>query len=118
MGQGNGIIPDLQAAMRAEALRHTVIANNIANAETPGFHRRTVVFEQKLAEAIARADGEDHEAVSPEVRTASDPMNENGNNVDVEVEIGAMIRNASAYKVHMRLLSKMYHQLDTAINGI
>ena len=40
----------LQAALKGASLRQAVIANNIANLNTPGYRRRAVAFEKSLAE--------------------------------------------------------------------
>ena len=52
-----GALPVLDAAIRFAGARHTVIAHNIANLETPGFQPRDVdphAFQSELAEAIDR----------------------------------------------------------------
>ena len=34
----------------------------------------------------------------------------------MDMEIGELIKNASIYKVYLRLLSKVYQQMELAIN--
>lgn len=48
-------ISTLTASMRGLELRQTAIAQNIANAETPGYRRVDVAFEDQLAAAVADA---------------------------------------------------------------
>ncbi|HWH15700.1 MAG TPA: flagellar basal body protein [Miltoncostaeaceae bacterium] len=42
----------LTAAMRGGAARHAAIAQNLANADTPGYRRLSVSFEGALADAL------------------------------------------------------------------
>ncbi|MCL2664155.1 MAG: flagellar basal body protein, partial [Defluviitaleaceae bacterium] len=44
----------LGAALQASALRNDVLANNIANADVPGFKSKDIKFEDALAEAVDR----------------------------------------------------------------
>jgi flagellar basal-body rod protein FlgB len=46
----------LQRAMSASLVRHEVIADNIANADTPHFKRREVAFESELSRALQSYD--------------------------------------------------------------
>ena len=55
MGSGNGMIEYLQAGLRAASMRQAVIANNVANLDTPGYRRRVIEFEKRLA--VARDSG-------------------------------------------------------------
>jgi flagellar basal-body rod protein FlgB len=55
----------LEKSLDAASLRHQVLANNIANLNTPGYQAQTVVFEGALREALE--DGEATETVQPQV---------------------------------------------------
>jgi len=46
----------LQKLLDAAALRQRVIANNLANVNTPGYCRRVVKFDDHLAKALATGD--------------------------------------------------------------
>ena len=102
----------LEAAMRATNLRRAVIANNIANANTPGYRRKAVEFEKFLAKAIA--SGEQVKAGDVAMRIFQ-PENTSpdstGNDVNWEVEFGEMIKNDAMYKTYVRLFSKLYQQM-------
>lgn len=47
---GNSSYQTMRAALDASALRQKVIADNVANAETPGFRPHEVAFEELLTE--------------------------------------------------------------------
>ena len=42
----------LNQALNASQLRNDVIANNIANVDTPGFKRSEVIFEDNIRQAL------------------------------------------------------------------
>jgi flagellar basal-body rod protein FlgB len=106
----------LEAALRATGLRQAVIASNIANLNTPGYRRHDVAFRQRLAEAIAAGEPPEPGRLELNVHQPRDtPLNARGNDVDLEKEIGEMLKNAGAYKMYVRLLSKLYQQMELAI---
>lgn len=83
--------------MDVYALRHEVTANNIANANTPGFKRSYVPFESELRELLEEGKGS-LDDLEPEVRV--DEMTqarEDGNNVDMEQETAEMVKNSLRY---------------------
>lgn len=47
----------VQKALDGLSLRHTAIASNLANVDTPGYHRKVVSFEDSLKTAISHHDG-------------------------------------------------------------
>ena len=59
--------PILKRLMSATTLRRDVLANNIASQNLPGYRRREVNFEEKLAEALDRgASDKELAGMSPE----------------------------------------------------
>ena len=54
----------LERAISGASLRQSVLANNLANAETPGFRRMDVDFHDALAEAMGSADSATIEATT------------------------------------------------------
>ena len=103
----------LSAGIAGASARQNVIAGNIANAQTPGFRRRTVEFENALARAV---DSGDLAAAKAHVLTpAGGTADETGNNVDIETEIGELVQNSANYKACLRILSKVYKQMELAM---
>jgi len=106
------VIDYIEAGLKASRLRQSVIANNIANLSTPGFRRGRVLFEEALAKAAGRVAPGD---VEPEVVPAGDtPVNEFGSDVSLEMEVGDLVRNAGVYKTYLRVLGKIYRQMEIA----
>ena len=71
-------------ALDGLSLRSEVRANNIANAETPGFRAGHVDFETALTDAILRGEPQQtHASVVPSPTV----VDARGNSVDVETEM-------------------------------
>jgi len=116
MPQGVDIIGLLESGIRAEETRQRTIASNIANLDTAGYRRLDVRFEELLSKALRSRDPTKAGGVAPEVfEPAGSPVKANGNNVNMEMEIGAMLKNASRQTAFIRLLRKKFSQMDSAI---
>ena len=106
----------------ATALRHEAIATNIANAETPGFHRLDVApdFAQQLR---ARMEAGNLSSTSSSLtpHLAEDlnarSMRPDGNTVEIEHELLAMNRNAVEFDYLRDVVSGNLKQLRLAITG-
>ena len=108
----------LIAAVKAESLRQRAIAGNISNLETPGYRRIDVKFEEMLARKMDQGNGKvDVTEVKPEVyQPQNTPVKANGNDVNLEMEVGQMVKNSLRYKTLMRLLIKKVNGIDKIIN--
>ncbi len=106
----------LQTGLRAQSVRQAVIANNIANIGTPGYRRREVRFEDALAKAIE--GGQSLSNLQPSITVTNDgAADDTGNDVNLDLEVGELVKTAGAYKTYMRLLQRTYRQMDLAIRG-
>jgi len=117
MSKTENIVDIINAGIKAESLRQKAIANNVANLETPGYRRIDVKFEELLAKCL-RSSGElDLNEIEAQIyRPKKTPVKSNGNDVNLEAEIGQMVKNTLRHKTYIRLLSKKYSQIDLAIN--
>ncbi len=93
-------------------LRNEVIANNVANANTPGYRRKIVDFEQELTRALTS-----DEPVELKVVEADDPPGPNGNNVKFERELADLQKSALVYKVFAQFAASRVKALRAAIEG-
>jgi len=117
MPRTNNIVDLIEAGIRAESTRQKVIANNIANLETPGYRRIDVRFEQLLEKALDSTGKVDLSDIEPELyQPMKSPMKSNGNDVSLEAEVGEMVKNSLRYKALVRLLSKKLKQIELAID--
>jgi flagellar basal-body rod protein FlgB len=113
------IVEILEAGMSANALRQKAVANNLANLNTPGFRRDDVSFEDILARKLDRAKGierKELEKLSPELfKPMETPVKGDGNDVDLDIEVGALLKTAGRQKTYLRVLNKLYKQMEMAI---
>jgi flagellar basal-body rod protein FlgB len=117
MSKTNSIIDFLEAGIRAESLRQKAIANNVANLETPGYRRIDVKFEELLAKALDSPGAVELSEVEPQIHQPQQtPVNSNGNDVNLESEVGQMVKNTLRYKAYIRLLNKRYNQMELAMD--
>ena len=87
----------LQAAIRGAGLRQTALAQNVANANTPGYQRKDVDFESSLRAAMA--DGTNPDNLQFSLQTdASAPMQPDGNSVDIDTESAKLSENGIDYE--------------------
>jgi flagellar basal-body rod protein FlgB len=122
----------LHSALNASNLRQDVISNNIANAETPGYKSKQVVFENILKQQLlnqtnfkgTRTDsrhfniGLPSNLPQPEVVELTETIIQNsGNNVDIEEEMTRLSKNALWYYTLTQQLNSEFQKLSIAIKG-
>ena len=127
----NPIIISLQKGLDAGALRQRVIANNIANVNTPNFKKSAVAFESLLNKALGQESiamittNPRHFGVTPLLEELQPEVNLNettsmrtdGNNVDIDEEMTNLAANGIQYQVIGRELSEQYSLLRYVITG-
>jgi flagellar basal-body rod protein FlgB len=117
MSKTNSMIALIEAGIRAESLRQKAIANNVANLKTPGYRRIDVKFEELLAKSLDSSGSVDLSKLEPQIyRPKQTPVKSNGNDVTLESEVGAMIKNSLRYTLYIRLLNRKYRDIESAIN--
>jgi flagellar basal-body rod protein FlgB len=118
----------LAKAAAATYLREQVIAANLAHAETPGYQAWRVDFEQALAAALQAAQRSEArpsanqsaaiEDVQPVIRpSAAPPRRWDGNNVNPEEELAALVESALQHQALVRLLAYKLRMLHLAISN-
>jgi len=117
MPQPVDIMGLLESGIKAEELRQRTIASNIANMETPGYRRLEVRFEELLAKATRSGQSTDPADVEPEVFSPKSTfVKSNGNDVNLEMEIGELLKNSCRQTAFVRLLRKKFTQMEEAIS--
>jgi flagellar basal-body rod protein FlgB len=113
----SNIVDFLEAGMKAESLRQQAITNNVANMQTPGYRRIDVNFEQLLVKAMDSRGAAELDKITPQIyQPQQTPVGANGNDVNLEGEVGEMVKNTLRHKAYVRLLNKKYLQMEAAIN--
>jgi len=101
----------LEKGLDASSLRQKVLADNVANVDTPGFKRSDVDFEAILKTAV----GEDSSAAV--VKDESSSMRADGNNVDIDREMANVAENELYYEGVTQALSSQLEILRMVIRG-
>jgi len=104
----------LHSALSGLSTRQRVIADNVANIQTPGFRAGRVEFESALSAALE--DGE-APAVDPTLTRANGPTRLDGNNVNLDEETVAGLETGMRYELAVRAMSEKFALLRTAIKG-
>src|SRR3954452_9893162 len=87
----------LERAISGAAMRQEVLANNLANAETPGFQRSDVDFHSTLAQAMKTGDSTAIENTTFTPQTDNQVMRADGNGVDIDTESADVAKNGLEY---------------------
>lgn len=122
----------LKSALDASSLRQQVISNNIANAETPGYKAKQVMFEDVLKKHLSDQTkfvgtqtnsrhvtiGKGANIPAPQmIENTETVMQNNGNNVDIDQEMTQMGKNSLWYYMLTQQLSGQFSSLSYAIKG-
>ncbi len=125
----------LQRGMDVATLRREVIANNVANADTPNFKRSTVNFEAQLKRALdaEKTTAQPSAFLSDPRHIAFDqkmdwqsvmPMRQldyltqsksNGNNVDLQEELMSAEQNQMMYSLMAQAAANEFNQLNIVL---
>ncbi len=107
----------LEQALAGSAQRQQLLANNLANADTPGFKRSDLDFHAALANALANGASPSQIAslsFAPQTDTTSS-MQADGNNVNVDTEMAKLSENALDYQSLVSVSNARLKMLSTAI---
>lgn len=117
------------AALKLRSLRTEIIANNIANADTPNFKARDIPFATMLREATEGRSGllttTHPRHLSVQARDAEQTLlfrmpllpSIDGNTVDGHVEQAEFANNALHFQASLRFLNGKFRGLIAAIKG-
>jgi flagellar basal-body rod protein FlgB len=103
----------LHTALAGLSLRQDVIADNVANIDTPNFRARSVDFETSLRTAVARGGVPDSGIDVTSTPTLT-PVGPNGNNVDLRKETMAAMQTVFQYQTVTRAVSDRLALVRTA----
>ena len=130
-----GIHPE---ALKLQSRRMEVLADNLANVDTPNYKARDIDFQQALAAATGDA-GDTGASAAPVALTTTDPRHIgaetgaegsaelkyrvplapslDGNTVDSQLEQAALAENTVRYQATLTFISTSLRNLVTAITG-
>ncbi len=126
----------LERAMDTSILRHKIIADNIANVDTPGFKRSRVTFEDQMARALASEQAMkkcpnayltdknhiqfnipmDYRKVRPKIHVDYDTSYRNDkNSVDIEKEVADAVINTLQFRALATSIKNNYRMLNSVL---
>jgi flagellar basal-body rod protein FlgB len=104
----------LEAALRGSSLRQTLLTDNLANVNTPGYQRKDVDFHAALASALET--GEPLERVSFNPTTdSSRTVRADGSGIDADQESAELAKNALEYQALVSVAGTRTSILQTAM---
>jgi flagellar basal-body rod protein FlgB len=106
----------LISSLRGLDARASVIKDNIANVETPGYQARVLDFESSLSEALEQ--GEAPSAMTTSLSRSVGPTRLNGNNVNIDSEMTRLTDTELRHQLSINALNAKYRLLRTAITGM
>ena len=112
---GSDLISSLSysaSGMEAQAMRLRHVSENIANADTPGYHRKVVSFDQAMDTGLVevgpvRLDQSELPSIfDPGHPLADDTGHYDGSNVDLVIEIADAREAQRSYEANLRMFDK------------
>ncbi|MDF2944518.1 MAG: hypothetical protein K0S01_3376 [Herbinix sp.] len=116
----------LDKAADASWKRNEVIANNIANVDTPGYKRKDVQFESYLTSALIgdnsldkRVANANLDSLDASVYTdnASLSYRLDGNNVDIDTETANLAENQIRYYTLLDSMTQEFSRIKTVLTA-
>ena len=119
-------IPALEEVLNFTERRHSVLASNIANLDTPGYRSRDIspeIFESRLKEALeSQASSVSDGGLTPEVdfsqvRDATRQiLFHDGSDVGLEHQITEMAKNHGRFNMALTIMTNQFRLLQAAIS--
>lgn len=122
-------IPILEQVVKFAQARHGVLAGNLANIDTPGYHTRdlsTTQFQARLRRAIEDRD-QQQSPISQVPMSVNDPFAQatttldgmlyhDQNNRSLEQEISAVAANQMQHNLALSIMTNQFQLLQSAIS--
>ncbi|MCB4203752.1 flagellar basal body rod protein FlgB [Deferribacterales bacterium Es71-Z0220] len=126
-----GLINDLSTALNVSSLKNKVIAENIANIDTPGYKSKNIDFKKAMQEYFSggqklslkttdekhiKSSGSSAGFINTEFRNSPSLRND-GNDVNIDLEMYELSANGVLYSELSQLTGYQFTKLKTAITG-
>lgn len=110
-----GPVDNYQKAMSRATLRHSLLTNNLANVNTPGYKRKDIDFNITLADEQNKLSLLNNGADEP--TTDSSSVRVDGNSVDMEHEVMSIAETELRYQALTDMTAHYFQGLKSAISG-
>jgi flagellar basal-body rod protein FlgB len=104
----------LEAAMRGSTLRQTLLTDNLANVNTPGYQRKDVDFHATL-QAAEQADAPLQDVSFAASTDATRTVRADGSGIDADQESAGLAKNALEYQAFVQVDGARNSILQTAM---
>ncbi len=123
----------LKKGLDFQSSRNLMLSTNISNMETPNFKAHDINFEQQLQDVIknknqlqVRSTNSKHlgpsndslKSLDPLPFELSDPSKSNGNNVNIDKEMGKLAENQIMYTAFIQLMMKRGSTVRSAVTEL
>ncbi len=120
----NGMLKDIAILARAGAMarhaseRHSLIAQNIANADTPGYRAKELKpFDVSLVDAARKGDRTSRNRLSRSFEITGLDAAPNGNTVSVEDQMARSVDAQSQHKAAMTIYRKALELMRMSVSN-
>jgi flagellar basal-body rod protein FlgB len=103
----------LESAMSGAELRNTLLTNNLANVDTPGYQPEDVNFQSALQAAVQSGTPVSQVAFQP--FTSQQAVGPDGNGVSPEQTQAALAQNGLLYETLTQIAAQREHILQAAM---
>jgi flagellar basal-body rod protein FlgB len=107
------MLQQLQGYLKVTTDRQQLIASNMANIDTPGYHTKEINFQAALQNAMS--DGSQLTSSPASVDVQGLPERPDGNNVNIDRESMVMAQTQLQYQMGVQLIKSEFHRLLSAI---
>jgi flagellar basal-body rod protein FlgB len=108
------MIQFLERFLNVTSDRQSLVANNMANIDTPGYHTQDVDFRGELQRALGSPE---QAAMSPVTHKVSGLLQRpDGNNVSLDRESMLLAETQLQFRVGIQFIRTEFHRLLNAIN--
>ena len=122
----DGAVEQLTRGLAYATARHSVIAQNIANVETPGYQARDLVFDDYLKPSVEPVSGDPPPGLLPIgpagrrprlVAVADSAPRPDGNRVHLDRQMARLAENTLYQHTLVQILAGQFNTLKQAISG-
>ena len=124
----SGTITALEQGLKYSSLNQKVIAQNIANSDTPNYKAKTVRFKDMFNQAQSnvvqsnRTDARHYQFTGTNIKTPGVVENKvsyqnDGNSVDIDNEMADLATNQIYYNALISRVSSKFNTLNSVVKG-
>ena len=103
-------IDRISQLMQYAEMNHRVISHNLANVNTPGYQRLKLDFSTEIQNANSAAQSQ--LKIVPDLQR---PSRMDGNNVDIDRELGQLNRNSLLFETYSQILTSHLSMMRLAL---